>query len=81
MFREYLVYSVTSVQAPIPHGEPGGSGSHGHSKVNRFHAGWYSMPVREMRQEGTFIQRMNTPKFHCRYKASQYFLLLRPFYL
>ena len=50
MFREYLVYSVTSVQAPIPHGKPRGSGSHGHRKVSRIHVERNSMPVSVMRQ-------------------------------
>lgn len=44
-------YSVTSVHAPIPHGSPGGSGSHGHVEVNQFHIERYSMPVNGLSQE------------------------------
>jgi len=50
VFSNNLIYSVTSVQAPIPHGEPGGSGGHGHSKVSRVHVERYSMLGRGMSQ-------------------------------
>ena len=46
--------SVTSLQPQIPHGTPGGSGSHGHSEVNRLHIGQYSMHKRWKSQEACF---------------------------
>jgi hypothetical protein len=36
--------SVTSLQAQIPHGDPGGIHSHGHSEVDRVHIGQNFMP-------------------------------------
>ena len=53
---EITLGSVTSFQAPMPHGKPRGSGSHGHTEMSllqgALHIGCYSMSGSGMRQEG-----------------------------
>lgn len=56
MCFEITFDSVTSVQAQIPHGKPGGSCGHGHSKVSRVHVERYSMRERRMSQGLDFRQ-------------------------
>lgn len=57
-------FSVTSLQAQIPHGRPGGSHSHGHAEVNRVHIGQNSMPLQGLSQEavaGKCFEKFHRP--------------------
>jgi len=54
--------SVTSFQAQIPHGKPGGSCGHGHIEVSRVHVGRYSMPGREISQGKIYMKNFSSQK-------------------